>query len=567
MLRRLFYTLVFTTFLFISSSKPTFAAIGPAGAAADVVNTFSDIQDYCNSRSGDVMNLETWYSGKCPDKTVLQAIFDTFTLDTFSQSDGLTQRGAFRGFSDIVLLDFMTKFIPENPADTFSLGVADASAIPSLTRMLTSVITSPPASGVSYLAHINNNLEKHRLVKPAYAQATGAGLGFNKLLPILPAWSGMRNIAYTMFILIFVLYGFMLMFRTKINAQTVINFELAIPKLVVTLLAITFSYAIAGFIIDLSLLLPAFIVSILQGAQIIDISMQIPFADSIQPVLSRLNIPLDLSTQSGTDYAVKVITGQTPFGGAFLGFQILYEILFTAGVSSIASLLTGLPTILYGAMFTVTPIGAIIKLILIIAFFFVLLKIAFMAIQAYAAVVISIIFSPIILLGNVLPGSQSFSGWIRNLAAHISVFPSITIMFMLAISFMGISSPINNEDMWVPPYFAGSTEGWPLGSNSAVGVGSLLAYALIFLTPKVADMIRDALKVPAFKYGSAIGEALNQGYRGERWASTHIAEPLGRRAVRDSAGGPLGGFVSGAQKYGAAGQKAVDAAAGLLGKK
>ncbi len=35
-----------------------------------------------------------------------------------------------------------------------------------------------------------------------------------------------------------------------------------------------------------------------------------------------------------------------------------------------------------------------------------------------------------------------------------------------------------------------------------------LGYAILTIIPKTAEMIRDALKIPAFKYGSAFGEAL-----------------------------------------------------------
>ncbi len=429
------------------------------------------------------MNLETWYSGKCPS-----------TIDSLT---GSGNEGQYRGFSDIVLLDLITKVIPENP----SLIITSDAAIPSLIKMLTSTFTNPPASSVNYLAHVNKNLQKARLVQPAYAQQQSAGFGFNKLLPILPVWEAMRNVAYTLFVLVFVVYGFMMMFRTKINPQTAINFELAIPKLVVTLLAITFSYAIAGFIIDLSVLIPAFLVSILENAKLIN--LQLP--EFIVKAASGLNLDTN-------NMPMKYITGQTPIGGSILGLQVLTEIWFSTGMSYITSLMTGLPPLLFQVLFF--QIGLLFKLILTIAFLYILFKIFLMVIQAYAMIVLNIIFAPIILLGNIFPGSNSFGNWVRGLLANISVFPSVLIMFMIAATFVGNSSPISNGEMWVPQYFWGSTGEGLLSFNSAKGVSYILAFGIIFLTPKVADMIRDALKAPAFKYGTAIGEALGKGYQG-----------------------------------------------------
>ena len=45
------------------------------------------------------------------------------------------------------------------------------------------------------------------------------------------------------------------MFRAKINPQTVVTIQSAIPKAVVALILVTFSYAIAGLMIDLMYLL------------------------------------------------------------------------------------------------------------------------------------------------------------------------------------------------------------------------------------------------------------------------------------------------------------------------
>ena len=59
------------------------------------------------------------------------------------------------------------------------------------------------------------------------------------------------------------------MFRMKINPQNVATFQSAIPKIVTTLILITFAYAIAGFMIDLMFVLFNLIPSVFQASGII----------------------------------------------------------------------------------------------------------------------------------------------------------------------------------------------------------------------------------------------------------------------------------------------------------
>ena len=79
------------------------------------------------------------------------------------------------------------------------------------------------------------------ITQPVYAQ----GIGFSALTPTLQVWKAFRNLSYFLFIIIFIVVGFMIMFRAQINPQTVVTVQAALPKIVVTLIMITFSYAIA----------------------------------------------------------------------------------------------------------------------------------------------------------------------------------------------------------------------------------------------------------------------------------------------------------------------------------
>lgn len=121
-------------------------------------------------------------------------------------------------------------------------------ALGSATAMLYS---TPPTSTAYYLANLGESVGIS--IKPAYAQAPpGLGTGQGVIAPVLQIWQITRNLAYLAFIVVFLVVGFMIMFRQKINQQTVISVQQAIPSMVVGLILVTFSYFIASLLVDLA---------------------------------------------------------------------------------------------------------------------------------------------------------------------------------------------------------------------------------------------------------------------------------------------------------------------------
>lgn len=478
--------------LFLTIAIFTLFFLAPPKAHADPLNI-----DYCNARSGDVVNLETWYSGKCYEGLGI--------TNTDPNSSPMT--GQYRGFSDIVLLDLYSKLTGEyaSPLDPVTGFKPDQSLLSSITFLTTKVIITPPASSTDYLASIRDNLQKHSLVRPAYAQE---GFGFTALQPVLKAWQGMRNIAYSAYILVFLLYGFMIMFRVKLDPKVVTSFELAIPKLIFTLLLITFSYAIAGLLIDLSYLISLIVGTALETAGLINFG-----GITLQGFNITATADMDLLS------ARNLLTSKG-LGFMTLGFITAFKIFLSDSITHIVSLITGLPQIVFNSF---GLISLIVKIILILALVYVMFKIFFMFLQAYAKIILTIVFSPVILLGNVMPGSDAFGGWVRGLIAELSVFPTTIIVMMISATFIstGISLGPNIQispgetpfpegtSIWTPPGFGG-----PLTTGGNQGASALIGYAILLLAPKIADMIKDALSVKPFKYGAAIGEGLTFGVTG-----------------------------------------------------
>ena len=118
------------------------------------------------------------------------------------------------------------------------------SAVGTLASLIGGMYANPPASTHTYVADL---LDSAHVVQLAQAQ----GLGFSALSPILETWKVFRNLAYLFFILLFLTIGFAIMFRRKLGGQTAITAQQAIPRIIMALVFVTFSYAIAGFLIDL----------------------------------------------------------------------------------------------------------------------------------------------------------------------------------------------------------------------------------------------------------------------------------------------------------------------------
>lgn len=74
--------------------------------------------------------------------------------------------------------------------------------------------------------------------------------GFDALQPLQAIWTSSRNITYLLFVIIFILIGIGIMLRVKIDPRTVMTVQNQIPRIIVCILLITFSYAISALMID-----------------------------------------------------------------------------------------------------------------------------------------------------------------------------------------------------------------------------------------------------------------------------------------------------------------------------
>lgn len=331
-------------------------------------------------------------------------------------------------------------------------------------------------------------------VDKAYAQ----GIGFTSLAPLIPVWRAFRNATYAVMILVLLIFGVLIMLRRQIDPQTVITIQNSLPRIVLTLILITFSYAIAGFVIDLMYVAILLIVGLFESVGLIDLS---GIDNAAQKFTTGGMWQLALTT-FGLIGPREALTGAAPPGGGVLA-RILGKILakkvmfsglggFIGGpIGILLGIFVGsaLGSLVPGAGFDLSP-GGILKeavtplfwFFMLIVFLFAFLRLVFLLFSSYIQIIANIIFAPIQLVADVIPGGSGFYDWITNLIGHAIVFP-VTIAMIL----VGHAITKNADTLWSPP----------LIMSSGSFIQSLIGLGIIMLIPNIAGSIREKFKAVA----------------------------------------------------------------------
>ncbi len=398
----------------------------------------------------------------------------------------------------------------------------EKSAVAQLSNIVLAMYSTPPADLALWFQDTGRSLG----FLPQKVEAQG--IGFTGLSPLLPIWRAFRNISYALLALVMVIIGFMVMFRRKIDPKTVVTVQNALPKIVLALLLITFSYAIAAFFIDLMYLVMAIIINL-----IVSNSGGALGADTAQKYISG-----GLGTVAGA-----------LFGGGWSSIDDLIKLLmfYDSPAGSAPWFATWIPTVLTLGLYP-AAVSIIVTFIVAIAILFGLIRIVFMLITAYIQVIVAVLIAPFQLMTEALPGSTSFNSWARNLFASLSVFPVTAAMLLVGT----MLTRENAGHIWTPPLLSGT-----LGAG-ANGVSGLIGLGFLLTIPNIANAIKEALKAKApieaglgailGPLGTGVGQAFQYGYQGSFVASTFLhkpqpSTPLQRQtaAGKSGVGGVLGG--------------------------
>lgn len=422
-----------------------------------------------------------------------------------------------------------------------------------------------PTNTVAYIDSLVGNFG---VTKHAYAQVdcTGQdaatkpecnnGTGFQSLSFIQNIFILFRNITYILMVIIFAIVGLGIMLRFHIDPRTVMTIQNQIPKAIIAILLITFSYAIAGLLVDAMWTVTYFGINVVGSARdkacaVGPNGAQLSLAGSA--TTSILNHPIQYTTnlfgdQTGCFGSFDGISGLALDVGSSFADLVSHLVLATIGGDEFIPPCGafGLGNGDFGgciqqAIFIVVKflVGILAVLIVLIALIASLFRLWFVLLKNYIMVLVDIMLAPIYILLGLIPGSSyGFGKWFRSVVAQLAVFPMAAIILVLA-SVVASDPKVNNPTagVFLPPL---------IGNPSiANGLGSILAFGFILLTPNLIDIFRDALNAPASKHtgvvtagiGAAAGRLMSAG----RGTTEQIA---GRNeAVPRYAAGAQGGMA------------------------
>lgn len=179
-------------------------------------------------------------------------LYDTFSseYDPIDDEDAVLGRELMRGFMCSTIGELCT----DNPEEAYLY--KEQSFTFKASGLLSETLRHPPSS---FYYWARGTLENAGFVPQTYAQ----GIGFAALTSFQPIWKVFRNIAYLVIVIVIMVVGFMVMFKVGGGGKNAVTLESALPKLVIALLAISMSYALAGLFIDIMYISVALIINLM----------------------------------------------------------------------------------------------------------------------------------------------------------------------------------------------------------------------------------------------------------------------------------------------------------------
>ena len=337
------------------------------------------------------------------------------------------------------------------------------------------------------------------------------------------------------------------MFRQKLGGQTAVTVMSALPNLIITLVLITFSYAIAGLVIDLMYLVIYLVIGVFKSQHLLPASVPAPWLSD------RQNISLEDIALNNNIFSNGL---QLIFGGNADGSGDGF-------VKTAASAVSEMVVTFFskaGVVEDVLGIGAnvIAYLIFAIAIFFAVTKTFFQLLMSYATFVISVIVSPFQLMVGAFTGKQDFWQWLKNLIATLAPFPVVITMIFLAMvlagqgppeSKVGYRSGMGGNGFQAPQIGLGNDTG------AIAAIQGLIAIGILMLIPEAVKLSRDWIgaKNPFEKYMGDINANLQKGWKGGQLIDGIGPKMPGAKDMLPVLGQSLGGAGAGAVLGGAGG--------------
>lgn len=394
-----------------------------------------------------------------------------------------------------------------------------------------------PIHSSDYIRYMANKFE---IAGHAYAAnpAPAGGMGFTGLLPLIGLWSAFRNIVYLFFVIIFVLVGIAIMLRVQIDPRTVMTLENQLPKIVIGLILVTFSYAIAGVLVDAMWLVTFLVVNVVAGTDVQSANSGAQLtkeatANLLQGPLGYVNHVFDhnfngmggvldvtgVAIKAIHDVVSNIITVNN--NQNLLGQNINTGVSWTDIFTNISNALLTIIGAVVGSI-----LGLLGGLIILVALFITMFRVWFALLQAYAYIILDAIMAPFHIAAGLVPGSTiGFGSWLRGIAANLLMFPTVVFMFVLArvlLDAFSATTTVGYNSGAVQQAYAATTVGGgslfepPLigsfnGGGTGNPLGAFVALAIIFATPSVMGVVKKSLQVEDSGLGAAAMAGIGSG--------------------------------------------------------
>lgn len=310
---------------------------------------------------------------------------------------------------------------------------------------------------------------------PGYreSQSVYAQSGYDDLTDsgIVSVWNFTRNIAYLGFVVIMMTIGFMIMFRHKVGGQMLVTISNALPRVVVSLVLVTFSFAIVGLIFDVAGVVTRVLGSLFDSA--VPIHNIWYLLDGLLGVRNMFEISVNIYSGNPVLNTIAYWTQAVEFGEGN-PWEILFLLLF-AGF------------ILWGAI-----------------------KLWFTLVKTYLVLLINTIIAPLAILVGALPGNE---------VTTVNIFKSIlrnALVFPVAFAIVNLPFYIFQQEeitLGFPQSVVGADASW--GMNFA-RIGPLMIaiakVAAIFVASQTPKLLLTIIPASAPKSGVDAAGAVKESF-------------------------------------------------------
>lgn len=383
----------------------------------------------------------------------------------------------------------------------------------------------PPVTTGAYIGYLRENFG----IQKTYAQDEQ---GYTFLHALQSIWVQMRNIAYLILVIIFLIIGLTIMLRIKIDPRTVMSIQNQLPKIIVGIVLITFSYAIVGLMIDFMWATTYFGINALASTEATGVDSARLVAT--QKLLDNPILYVNNILTAGDNGTGGIAGLSTDVGGTF-GDVLSSLLLGLFGLDASETSCHSWNPLSWGGCIVEGIKGFLYYLIAIIGFLVVgfailiaLIRTWLSLLRALVYVVVYTILGPLIIVAGLVPGSSfGFGRWIRTILANLTIFP-VTVMLFLLAKIFAESGMLNDKAIanFIPPLV--------VNPSSIDHFGALIAFGLIMLAPELQGYVNSIYKAKSAGVAEKVGAGLGAGMKPGMAIPKGIGNQLWRKQNLDT---------------------------------